>query len=342
MRVSQHINHFHTQYLKSFGTNLPARKSQFYHWENRSSEQARALPSFPKPCKQKDSVLQPSSPGRSVDRPQMGFPHPLEQEEQVDNPNITLLCSWCENGRSALGVSVISSHSHPEVHKQPLLHAMGDATPFQIQSPDRIMMKPTVQPDGAASRSPHCSCPEPHAKGWGAREHVGVSTALPLSGQVKRVRTSPLPPHLSFRLNNYTIYTRTPPQLAERVNAEVGAWWGLNHQVLYTLSEAGWCRNSTGKPTLFSWGSSLNVSLLESPLTMTLGKPRYSKKICQTMAQCLKSSRKRLRDLVLILGWEGPANPSPLPSANGGDLVGMLYPSLVPQRNKPIWRVIWL
>ena len=78
----------------------------------------------------------------------------------------------------------------------------------------------------------HYGVQKPHAKGWGARKHVGVSTTLPLSGQVKRVRTSPFA-CMSFRLLlcgegtiPSTLPARTPPQLAEDSNAEIGEMVG--------------------------------------------------------------------------------------------------------------------
>ena len=90
VRFSQHINHFHTRYCKSFSANLPAGKSQLYPWENWSSEQARGHCLRSQSLETADSMPRHSSPMADLMTDSDRISHPLEQGNGVDN-----LISFC-------------------------------------------------------------------------------------------------------------------------------------------------------------------------------------------------------------------------------------------------------
>lgn len=74
---------------------------------------------------------------------------------------------------------------------------------------------------------------------------------------------------------------------------------------------------------------------------MTLGKARYSKKLRQTRYSA--SNQVEVLE-TLFSSLDGKDQPTLLylHLQMEGDLVEMLYPAFVPQRNKHILRLIWL
>lgn len=179
----------------------------FTHEKTEAQSKQGGTAFAPKACKQKILQLRPSSLMADLMTDSDRISHPLEQENGSWQSNITLHLqlvwkrTFCP-GSLLWFLPTVTLRSH----KQPLLR-LWVMQPFQINPQIESWWSP-VPAGGATSRLTHYGVQKPHAKGWGAREHVGVSTALPLSGQVKRVRTSPFA-YMSFRLNN-TIYTACP------------------------------------------------------------------------------------------------------------------------------------
>lgn len=265
------MNHFHTWYCKVLITNLPARKSQLYPWENRGSEQARgrclrsqSLETVEPAPGTEDSVLWPPSHTADLmtDRLREDFTsfRPGERSWQF---NIILhFAAGVKTDFLLWQVSVISSRNHPVVPQVASPVPVGSAAIPDL-SPNQITMK--SRPAGEPASCSHTvwfpdGTPGVLGLSW---THWSQHNSVALWSSEKSRDTS-------FHLRGLQFCA-----LWNERNTSCPCYWESKccaHHLV--LADTGTHQENP----LFSWGSSFECVFIGKSTPMTLGKARSCNK----------------------------------------------------------------